>query len=346
MVSQPQPQDEPSRIVIRMPNHLGDLIIATGFVQSVLARFPGTPVDLIVREGFQALPLPGRGEILPFPQVRWGATRLGWKLRGRNISHFFVLPPSFSSAWMARLSAAPYRLGYQGQGRGWLLRPGLGEADGGRKRHLLDEYLALLVPWAPVANARPHLPVSADWVAAHLPKELAALPSYIVLAPGAEYGPAKQWPVAHYRELARELSAAGWRVVITGVPRDYALGAELIRGIEKSALNLCGATALPGLLAVLANSALVVSNDSGAMHLAAALDRPQVAIFGSTNPVWTGPVNPLARVVYAQLFCSPCYQRTCPLGHLACLKDLTAKMVMEQIEDLIKSEGLEAPQPV
>jgi heptosyltransferase-2 len=156
-----------------------------------------------------------------------------------------------------------------------------------------------------------------------------------VLAPGAEYGPAKQWPAEHYRRAAAALHGAGWRIVVAGLPGDRPVG-EAILADAPGGLNLCGETALPGLVALLARAALLVSNDSGAMHIAAALGTPQVALFGSTNPVWTRPLNPRARVVYRALPCSPCYRRVCPLGHTDCLVGIAPNAVVQQALSLLK----------
>ncbi|MBI3991787.1 MAG: lipopolysaccharide heptosyltransferase II [Candidatus Lambdaproteobacteria bacterium] len=327
---------EPSAIVVRTPNWLGDLMMCTGFLRALLARFPDVPVDLIVRQGFEVLPLPQRGRVLPYDR-REGPGAFGGRLRARGYSHFFVLPPSFSAAWMAWRSAVPWRVGFRGQGRGKLLRPALRDDAAPRSRHLALEYLHLLSLWGVPAETppAPHLPVDEAWCAAHRPGELAGPAPYAVLAPGAEYGPAKQWPLAGYGALARGLSAAGVRVVVVGLDKDAAAAAEILAGVP-GGMNLCGRTNLAALVATLAGTALLVSNDSGAMHVAAALGRPQVALFGSTSPAWTGPLNARARVFYRGLSCSPCYARTCPLGHTNCLHQIDAGEVQEAALELLQ----------
>lgn len=317
------PAPEPSAIVVRTPNWLGDLVVSTGFLAAVLERFSGTRVDLIVRRGFELLPLPHRGEVLTFDKAAQGAGAFGRGLRGRGYSHMFVLPPSFSSVWMAFRAGIPCRVGHQGQGRGLLLRPALRHRHPPRSAHLLAEYLELLAPWMEARPEQypPRLAATPEWITAHLPPAAAALPTHVVLAPGAEYGPAKQWPAAHYHALARTLTQAGWPCVTAGLPQDRALGERILMGLA-GGMNLCGQTTLPQMVALLARAALVISNDSGAMHVAAALGRPQIALFGSTNPRWTGPLNPGARVMYRAEPCSPCYARTCRFGHTRCLTEL------------------------
>jgi heptosyltransferase-2 len=143
------------------------------------------------------------------------------------------------------------------------------------------------------------------------------------------YGPAKAWPAERYRELARGLrDRAGVPVLLLGTSDEQAL-AERVRDGEAGILNWCGSTDLPGFVAVLSRAALLVSNDSGSMHVMAALRRPQVAIFGSTSPIWTGPINAKASVVTLGLPCSPCFARTCRYGHYDCLKQITADEVLK-----------------
>jgi heptosyltransferase-2 len=157
-----------------------------------------------------------------------------------------------------------------------------------------------------------------------------------VLAPGAEYGPAKQWPAAHYRTLAQALAAQGWEIAVIGLAKDRELGETILQGIG-AGHNLCGETNLVQFTAMLGGAALLVSNDSGAMHLAAALGIPQIAVFGSTNPTWTGPLSDHARVLYRREWCSPCYDRTCRFGHTNCLTALLPEGVIEEAERLLLS---------
>jgi len=325
----------PTSIVIRAPNWLGDLLISTAFLQAVLERFPGIPVDVIVPRAFQALPLPHRGRLLPFDRTTDSPGRMGRRLRGRGYSHFFVLPPSLSSAWMAFRSSVRNRIGYRGQFRGWLLRPALAHRFAPRSVHLSREYLGLLRPWVDLDGAEfpAHLPLPPGWAEGHLPRGLAEMERrgepYVVLAPGAEYGPAKQWPAESYRETAAALHRAGRRVVVAGLAKDRPMGETIVAGLD-GALNLCGETGLEALVALISRAGLVISNDSGAMHLAAALQRPQIALFGSTNPAWTAPLNPKAHVVTRAEHCSPCYARSCPLGHTRCLRELAPGPVIEK----------------
>ena len=330
------PGGDPAAILIRMPNWLGDLLMATGFVRAVRHRFPSARVDLIVRAGFEVLPLPHRGRVWPYDKRLLGSGAFGAGLRDQGFTHFFVLPPSLSSAWMAWRSRIPWRIGYTGEGRGVLLRPARRHESPPRSVHLVQEYLDLLRPWmtARTGDFPAGLEPPPGWMQTHQPESVRQGPPYVVLAPGAEFGPAKQWPPGHYRATAEALANAGWRVVVAGLPKDRELGAEITAGIP-GALNLCGDTHLPALTALLHGARLVISNDSGAMHLAAAAGVPQIALFGSTNPVWTAPLNPRATLLTRGEACSPCYQRVCPLGHRRCLNDLAPELVLAKALELL-----------
>ncbi len=326
------PGGEPEAILVRTPNWLGDLLMSTAFLRTLLGRFPRARVDLITRRGFEVLPLPHRGRVHPYHKAARGPGAFGASLRDGGHSHFFVLPPSFSSAWMAYRSGVPHRIGYRGGGRGWLLRPALAYGKAHRSVHLITEYLGLLEPWGvePGEGHAPGLDLNEAWIERNLPAALTGARGYAVLAPGAEFGPAKQWPVAHYRSLAAGLAGAGRGVVVAGLAADREAGEAILAGLEHGHHNLCGETDLPGLVALLARAGLLVSNDSGAMHLAAALQMPQVALFGSSNPVWTAPLNRRAEVIYRALECSPCYRRECPLGHTRCLTEIAPGEVLER----------------
>ena len=316
----------PERIIIRTPNWLGDLMMSTAFIRAVLGAWPRASVHLVVRKGFEGLPLPHRGEVLPFDKSASGAGAFGASLRRLSPTHFFVLPPSLSSAWMAFRSGAPARIGYRGEWRAPLLRPALRHPHGPRQTHIVREYLHLLtalgVP-APeeTADDPAGLEITPEFLATHTPPGLPPRKGYVVLAPGAEYGPAKMWPLRHYRALAQGLHGQGHVVVVAGLPQDHGPGQEIIAGLP-GALNMAGQTNLNGLVALLDGAALLVSNDSGAMHVGAALGLPQLALFGSTNPTWTAPRNPRARLLSRNEPCAPCYKRTCPLGHTRCLEEL------------------------
>ncbi len=303
--------------------------MATGVLRAIIERWPAASVDLIVRAGHEALPLPRRGRVIPFDPGTISAGAFGARLRQARYDRFYVLPPSFSAAWMAWRSGVPERVGHRGHFRARLLRRPLAPRAPARSVHLTREYLDLVDPALEIDCYPPRIDLPSGWPAEQLSRICRALPDrFVAIAPGAVYGPAKSWPAERYRELARELrDRAGTPVVLLGTREEHAL-AEEVRGDEGGILNWCGTTDLPGLVAVLSRAALLVSNDSGAMHVMAALGRPQVAIFGSTSPVWTAPINAKAVVVTRGQECAPCFARTCRYGHYDCVRKIPASEVL------------------
>lgn len=327
----------PGKILIRTPNWLGDLMMSTAFINVVLESFPGAIVDLIVKSGFESLPLPHRGEILPYDKKTVSPIQFGKSLRKRDYNTIFILPPSFSSALMAYVAKIPNRIGYVEQFRGFLLKPAIKYQGKPRSRHLIDEYIGLM-PRLKIKHPRfPTLFIEDDWAQSHLPERDAIPDVFISIAPGAIFGPAKQWPVNHYRRLASLAAKRGIASVIVGTDKDHAIG-EQISDCTDNVLNLCGQTSLNQLVALLAKSRLLVSNDSGAMHIMAALQKPQIAVFGSTSAVWTSPRNPHSEIIQLEMECSPCFQRTCRFGHYHCLEHIQPERVMEIVEKLIQTE--------
>jgi len=163
------------------------------------------------------------------------------------------------------------------------------------------------------------------------------------LMPGAEYGPAKRWPAAHFGALAAALASADADVVVLGSAKERAIGDEVVaRAANARVRNLCGATSLADVVDLLAAADVAVSNDSGLLHVAAAAGAPVVAIYGSSSPKFTPPLTATAAVVSLEIECSPCFARECPLKHLKCLNDLGPATVLRAVDTLRagrRSEG-------
>ena len=169
---------------------------------------------------------------------------------------------------------------------------------------------------------QPHLQVDTKEIES-VKEKFGIAASYAVLCPGAEYGPAKRWP--YFAELARRMSVPA---LVLGSASDL----EPSRGIEGT--NLVGRTTLDEAIVLIAGAQAVVSNDSGLMHVAAALGRPQVALYGSSSPEHTPPASAAARVLWLHIECSPCFQRQCPLGHFRCMRELSVDRVLSEMQSL------------
>ena len=154
----------------------------------------------------------------------------------------------------------------------------------------------------------------------------------LALCPGAEFGSAKRWPADYFAAVARDCLARGWRVWLFGSERDAAAAADVNRNCGQGCENLAGRTDLSEAIDLLSLTDWVVSNDSGLMHVAAALNRKLIAVYGSSDPGFTPPLSPNARVVSLGIECSPCFKRECPLGHLRCLRELLPERVLDLMD--------------
>lgn len=310
-------------------------MMSTAFVRAVLMEYPTAQVDLVVKKGFESLPIPHRGEILPFDKNLQSAYAFGKTLRNKGYSTMFVLPPSFSSALMAFRAGIPRRIGYKGSLRSLLLNRSKSYPAKHRSQHLVTEYLHLMDRVPDSSTIAPGLDFDEEWMARQLSDLNSELPArFVALAPGVMYGPAKQWPVDHFADLVDQLLKADIPVVIIGTQSDGDIG-DRLKKQRPGVYNLCGQTNLNQLIAVLYRSELLVSNDSGTMHVMAALQKPQIALFGSTSTVWTGPINKHAKVLQLEMDCSPCFARECRFGHYRCLTDISPKSVFEAVTGMV-----------
>lgn len=260
-----------------------------------------------------------------------GRWRLARELARESYDEAVVLPNSLKSALIPLFAGIPKRTGYKGESRYGLINK-IHRLDKARHPRLADRYAQLAE--APgggtaVPLRLPHLVSTAEGQrAARAALGLPADAAPVIFCPGAEYGPAKRWPARHFAALARMLSAPGSPVWLVGSPKDAAVGEEIAELSGGAALNLCGRTTLDQAIDLIATARHVVCNDSGLMHVAAALDRPLVALFGSSSFDYTPPMSPQAKIVSLGLECSPCFKRDCPLGTTQCLEDLSPERVL------------------
>jgi len=290
---------------------------------------------------YRAMPQVAEVIELPFAHGRldWAARRrVAGTLRGR-FDTAYVLPNSLKSALIPWLAGIAKRIGYQGESRYLLLNRRLPNPAG--RPPMVAFYSALAGAPAPI-DQRPQLRFEAAVIDAATNSVGVQRGNYLAFAPGAEYGPAKCWPAEHYAELARTLAAAhGLPILLLGSGKELALCEQIARHAEGACRVLAGKTSLLDAMALIAGSRGVVSNDSGLMHVAAAFGVPQVAVFGSTSPEHTPPLNPKARVLWLkeelQLDCAPCFDRVCRFGHTRCLTGVSPQRVEAALDDTVSA---------
>ncbi len=254
-----------------------------------------------------------------------------------RITQGLLLTNSFSSALLYFLARVKERIGYKGDLRDLLLTKAVDKPK--KPVHQVDFYLHLLEALRiPIVSRELYFPVN-ESLLARAKKVLREFKvddgaPYVVFAPGAAYGPAKKWPLEYFKEVAKGLSSQGISVLVLGGRAEFSDGEFIIQGI-KSAYNLCGKTLIEDLPGIFLGAKALISNDSGLMHLGAALRIPQIAIFGSTSPELTGPKNPRAIVLKKDFPCSPCFQRTCKNEDYRCLKSITPEEVLKSLAKLM-----------
>lgn len=259
---------------------------------------------------------------------------LGRRLQEAQYDQAIVLPNSWKSALIPYFADIPVRTGFIGEMRFGLLNDAR-KLDKTKLPLMVERFSQLAEEkkediQRPMQN--PHLLVSEEQK--HLVLQRFKLSSdrpIAVFCPGAEFGPAKRWPVQYFAELGQRLFEQGYAIWLVGSPKDKEVADKIVALGNSHAINLCGTTDLSDALALIANANLVVSNDSGLMHIAAALDIPMLAIFGSSSPRFTPPLSAKAEVLRLDLPCSPCFKRECPLGHFNCMMQLTPQEVAKHI---------------
>ena len=323
------------KILVVAPSWIGDTILAQPLLTLLKRQHPAARIEVLAADW--AAPLLARmaevGAVIssPFAHGEFSFSAryaLGRRLASADFSHAYVLPNSWKSALVPFFAGIPQRIGYQGEARYGLLTE-RHRLDAATRPQLVQRYAELAGP-LPDELPRPALrsTPAQQWAvrrALGLPENVAP----VILCPGAEYGPAKRWPTWHFATLARYIASPENPVWILGSAHDVALGEQIVQASGGVAINLCGQTTLDQAIDLIATAHAVVTNDSGLMHVAAALDRPLVALYGSSSPSYTPPLSPTAHIVWQQLPCSPCFKRECPLGHLDCLNGLKPETVLK-----------------
>lgn len=336
------------RILIVGPSWVGDMVMAQTLFACLKRRHPDCRIDVLAPDWSRPLleRMPEVSEALSLP-LGHGAfelatrRRLGRALKGRY-DQAILLPNSLKSALIPFFAGIRTRTGWRGEMRYGLLND-LRTLDKQRYPLMIERFMALAYPPGaelPQPYPQPSLRIEAASRDAALDAFGLSLDRPVLaLCPGAEFGEAKRWPSEHYAKVAELKVRAGWQVWLFGSKNDHPVGeairSRLIPGLREEVTNLAGQTSLAQAIDLLSCAGAVVSNDSGLMHVAAALDRPLVAVYGSTSPLFTPPLASQVEIVRLGLDCSPCFDRTCRFGHYDCLRQLKPRPVMDALERLV-----------
>jgi len=335
------------RYLIVGPSWVGDMVMAQSLFKALQTQDAQAEISVLAPAAtfplLERMPEVKEGILSPISHGKLNLRehyQMGLSLRNR-FDVAIVLPGSIKSALIPFFARVPVRRGWLGELRYGLLNDWR-KLDKNKIPLMVDQYVALAADKKlPLqSHQNPDLkvnPENFETIAKQLGLFFSGAQQKPVLAfcPGAEYGPAKQWPAEHFAELAKQRIAAGWQVWILGGPKDVEISNTIFNFLNKEqqsfCFNLAGKTRLLDAVDLLAQADAVVSNDSGLMHVSAALDKKLVVIYGSSTPQFTPPLSQHAKSVSLNLECSPCFERQCPLGHLNCLKQLSASRVEQAL---------------
>lgn len=343
-----------NRILIIAPNWIGDAVMSQPLLANLKVIYPQSQIDVLASPWVAPI-YRACAEVhqvidahLEHQQLQWSLRKqLAKQLELKQYDACFVLPNSFKSALIPWLANIPLRIGYRGEMRFGLINFALNNPSKVNRPPMANHYLALcnvmghLKEIDTSQSVDPKLNISLaakEAVSSRLQAAKINEKSIYVFCPGAEYGVTKRWPTEHFATLAQELIAneSDAHVILLGSKSDKVLGEEITSQVTNTSQiqNWCGDTSLDEAIALIGISKALVSNDSGLMHIGAALKVPQVAIFGSSDPHHTPPLSDKAKVIWLNLPCSPCHKRECPLVHLKCLKDISPVTVLGAIQKL------------
>jgi heptosyltransferase-2 len=335
-----------TRKLVIAPAWVGDMVMAQSLFMTLKEIDPSVPVDLVAPPATLALaqrmPQIDQTYVLHsgHGQLSLGERfRLGKSLRHRGYQQAFILPNSFKSALVPWVAKIPVRTGWKGEYRIGLLND-LRHLDKDQLPRMVERFCALArgdgnpaglpIPTPALTVDRQNLSRLVD------ANQLQVSGSILALCPGAEYGPAKQWPADYFARLAEANIDRKGQAWIFGSSADREIARQIVQGIpgekRRYCVDLTGKTSLLDAIDLLSITSMVVTNDSGLMHVAAALQRRLLVIYGSTSPAFTPPLSDTAQIISLELSCSPCFQRRCPLGHTNCLNQLNPETVIQFLD--------------
>lgn len=327
---------DPQNILVRMPNWLGDLVMATPVLSCLREKYRDARLTVMCPHGLvEAFAADPRvEEVFGFSKRReWFSRRQERKdciesLRRGKYDLGILLPHSFSSAWLFFQGHVQERVGYAGHFRRFLLTKSV--ASPKEPMHQVELYQHLLGRNPPYIAPKLFVDAEQQKSVREKLRQRGIEGKWIAVHPGAAFGPAKCWPKERFRKLLEKCQEV-CPVVVVGDGGQKQEARSLVEGLSSSIISLAGETSLGELIALLSLSSLLVTNDSGPMHVAAAVSTPLVAIFGSTDPSRTGPYGVATGVLYAKAPCSPCFRRECPID-FRCMKEISVEEVFSRVQ--------------
>ncbi len=335
---------KPNKILVVGPSWVGDMVMAQSLFMTLKDNDPDCQIDVLAPAWsfslLDRMPEVTQAVAMPLGHGRFGLNtriELGKRLRGSHYGQAILLPNSWKSALVPFFAKIPLRTGYIGESR-WGLLNDARKLDKTSLTMTVQRFVALGIAKGASFPAQYPIPKLAidkgkqDTVSKKFNLQLTD--KILALCPGAEYGPAKRWPAEYYAEIAQQKIQQGWQVWLFGSEKDSAVAGQINDMAQHQCTDFTGQTTMAEAVDLMSLVNTVVTNDSGLMHVAAALDKKIIAIYGSSDPGFTPPLNAKAQVISLNLTCSPCFKRECPLGHTNCLKDINPGLVLESIDQL------------
>ncbi len=321
------------------------MVMAQALFKAIKLRYPQTHIEVLAPKWSCPLTdrMPEVASSIPMDlqHGEFGFSKrkkLAEKIKENHYQRSYVLPNSWKSALIPFLAGIPKRIGWRGEWRYGLLNE-VHILDKQRYPLMVERYAALAADKASGLTQPPPRPALiaevANREAALVKYQLSLDKPILVLCPGAEFGPSKRWPENYYANLANHYLAKNWQVWVFGSAKDSEVAKHIILQTQNQAIDLTGRTTLGDAIDLMSLAKLVVTNDSGLMHIAAALDIPLVALYGSTDPGFTPPLSDKVQILKETMACSPCFKRTCPLEHHQCMQQLSVSKALQAASKLV-----------
>jgi len=337
-------------VLVLGPSWVGDMVMAQPLLALLKNLYPQVKIDVAVPAAIKnllvAMPEVNRGISLPFRRGQLDLKQrfqIGRTLRASCYDQAIVLPNSWKSAIVPCIAKIPIRTGWLGEQRWGLLndirrKSAVKFLQGSQYPLAVQRFLVLALEKGapfPTILPTPRLLVSKQSIQSVLHRFGESQQKPILgLCPGAAFGNSKRWLPEYFSEIAQAYLKMGWAVWLFGSSEERAFAELIQKSTENRCRNFTGLTNLLEVTQLISLASAVVSNDSGLMHVADALNVPQVVVYGSTSPLEARPFSQRSRLLHLDLACAPCFKRECPLGHYRCMRDLVPSMVLEALQAL------------